>query len=790
MANKVPASLAILVLTMPVLTACDGPLPGEDGGSMDGGSMDAGDAGLDARAPLDAGPADARPVPEDGATAGDGGGDAGGAATDAGGDGGGATDAGTDAGCGCDDGIACTRDECLPSGDCEHTRDHLACPDGEYCSPTGCVGGSICASDADCTRPEPCILVSCDPSRRVCVYSVLDGDGDGYPPEVCGGSDCDDARADVNPGITMDVCDGVDADCSGGPDPVDAPGCSGAQTCDGSTCVCASPAIECSFLSSTRCVDLMTDTDHCGACGVRCSRWDEVCVMGTCECPAGTTICPAACADTTSDPYNCGGCGIRCGSEATCSSGTCDCSPLSLCTTATGAIQCADHDTDVRHCGTCGHPCFAASECGGGTCELELGATLRGFAYTSPDTSVYGSRAFAIDRDTSEIYARHTEEAYPVYEVGVGATLYTGGRRIVAYAADGSYRWSVPTTLELEGIAFGGGRLYVTGYANAASATIGSTTFTRAAGAFASIVVLAELSPTSGDVLASTVLSYVSTLYDAPSVDADGTGEAVFMIWWPRDIDLGGGLLPASAGDAIIARYGPGLVHRASWRVPTSGTAVYDPLGNIVAWGSLPYDPVSFGGDVIGTRGTAQSFVVRYTPTGSHLNSWAIASASRVVLTQADGVLVNFSYDRPPLRYYRYAGMGAGSPTTPPAGWVTVSSSTSNITVDAADQDATSIYLALYLPSGSTVDGRSVSRSTLVRLNRVTLAVESVGAIQSLGTTLTSRRPGQVFDMRVVGSGTLRVAGELAGGLRFGSRELVAESRAFGTYIADVSFLH
>jgi len=42
-----------------------------------------------------------------------------------------------------------------------------------------------------------------------------DFDGDGYPDELCGGDDCDDADPDVNPGAVEVCAGGIDDDCDG-----------------------------------------------------------------------------------------------------------------------------------------------------------------------------------------------------------------------------------------------------------------------------------------------------------------------------------------------------------------------------------------------------------------------------------------------------------------------------------------------------------------------------------------------------------------------------------------------
>jgi len=42
-----------------------------------------------------------------------------------------------------------------------------------------------------------------------------DWDGDGYISTLCGGTDCEDTQASVNPGEFTEVCDGFDTDCDG-----------------------------------------------------------------------------------------------------------------------------------------------------------------------------------------------------------------------------------------------------------------------------------------------------------------------------------------------------------------------------------------------------------------------------------------------------------------------------------------------------------------------------------------------------------------------------------------------
>jgi len=58
----------------------------------------------------------------------------------------------------------------------------------------------ICVANSDCSDSDPCTMMErCDLSVHACRSVPLDSDGDGFPPLVCGGTDCDDSDARVHP---------------------------------------------------------------------------------------------------------------------------------------------------------------------------------------------------------------------------------------------------------------------------------------------------------------------------------------------------------------------------------------------------------------------------------------------------------------------------------------------------------------------------------------------------------------------------------------------------------------
>jgi hypothetical protein len=68
----------------------------------------------------------------------------------------------------CDDGIACTRDECGPNG-CSNTPDDSLCM-GQMCDPR--IGGCIeCHGPGDCDDSSDCTIDSCNTETHTCVHA-------------------------------------------------------------------------------------------------------------------------------------------------------------------------------------------------------------------------------------------------------------------------------------------------------------------------------------------------------------------------------------------------------------------------------------------------------------------------------------------------------------------------------------------------------------------------------------------------------------------------------------------
>ena len=254
----------------------------------------------------------------------------------------------------CDDGIDCTNDICGASGACIHTPVPALCAVGSSCDPVaGCVAGIACASTTDCEDSNACTRnETCNPVSATCTFTILDNDGDGDPPRVCGGTDCDDSNPDVNAAMGELCGNLVDDDCDGVVD-TDA--------------------------TVTSDVTLRNDESNCGSCGNACTGSDT-CYQGTCIACGGSP--GAACCDLECTAAGCEyrgqycGPGLRCdddggdGSCAACGTIGGRCCRSNNGTPPCGASGLCDFPNDTCvPCGAPGQTCCALGNCNAGaTC--------------------------------------------------------------------------------------------------------------------------------------------------------------------------------------------------------------------------------------------------------------------------------------------------------------------------------------------------------------------------------------------------------------------------------------
>jgi len=158
-------------------------------------------------------------------------------------------------------------------------------------------------------------------------------------------------------------------------------------------------------LCANGCVDSSTDTDNCGACGVKCSPVGQYCSEGQCRdyikvsnpvenvCTIqGKTACGGYCVDTQTDRNNCGACGTKCRMMQSCYQGQCknfarvNATRINACeiqgkTSCGGA--CTDTQTDPGNCGSCGKQCSPTETCSQGQCTSLCGtaATIQNFSW-------------------------------------------------------------------------------------------------------------------------------------------------------------------------------------------------------------------------------------------------------------------------------------------------------------------------------------------------------------------------------------------------------------------------
>ncbi|MDW8245730.1 MAG: MopE-related protein [Sandaracinaceae bacterium] len=194
---------------------------------------------------------------------------------------------------------------------------------------------------------------------------------------------CNNMCVDTNTNVSH--CGMCGRACSGGPLGSTNWSCSSGNctfTCNGSW-------RDCDGMASNGCeINTQVDPNHCGTCGNRCP--DRANAMRTCSggmcgftCNSGFADCnrmaPDGCeVNLNTDVNNCGACGVQCGPGEVCMGGRCVCGSTQgavgggrACTLPNNNCcnnMCVNTNTNVSHCGACNTQCMSGQMCMMGMC--------------------------------------------------------------------------------------------------------------------------------------------------------------------------------------------------------------------------------------------------------------------------------------------------------------------------------------------------------------------------------------------------------------------------------------
>ncbi|HMJ13311.1 MAG TPA: hypothetical protein VK524_17945 [Polyangiaceae bacterium] len=200
---------------------------------------------------------------------------------------------------------------------------------------------------------------------------ATDGGPDSSDASVCATCDGPDCA-----GCSGHCCDGqcIDVDTNTSHCGECGKGCPG-TACLGGHCVnqCLLMFLDCDKNVATGCeANASTDSENCGSCGIACG-FDATCSGGTCQCPADTANCDGqttnGCeADLSSDKANCGACRQNCGTNQYCSMKQCVCETGFADCNGRADDGCEASLSDTKTCGSCTKDCGSNSTCTQGVC--------------------------------------------------------------------------------------------------------------------------------------------------------------------------------------------------------------------------------------------------------------------------------------------------------------------------------------------------------------------------------------------------------------------------------------
>lgn len=275
----------------------------------------------------------------------------------------------------CDDGDACTTDQCVPGIGCVFSPNPdccegaADCDDGNNCTDDSCVGGT-CQNVA---QPDCCVSAAdCDDFNKCTDDSCVDGSCQHAFDIFCCTTDgeCDDGNA-----CTQDTCFTLQGFGVCQYNPLPGPTCCvGANDCPPQACLSATcENFECQYETNTDCCTVGADCDDGDSCT------DDVCAASVCFNQPNGSCCEVApdCDDgniCTADLCENGAClnlvqpgcctnNGECDDDDACTVDTCDV-PSGVCNNIPGGPDCCTSNAD----------CADGDDCTSDVCNQATGA--------------------------------------------------------------------------------------------------------------------------------------------------------------------------------------------------------------------------------------------------------------------------------------------------------------------------------------------------------------------------------------------------------------------------------
>lgn len=317
-----------------------------------------------------------------------------------------------------------------------------------------------------------------------------------------------------------------------------------------------------------RCVSLLSDEAHCGACGTACGGL-EACSGGSCACARGVAECGGACTDLARDAENCGACGLACEAAAYCTTtgGATSCTAGCEAGLVPCDRACVDVASDRYHCGACGARCADGEVCRDGACRPEIYVACYASADVRPVNAELGDAGAPLAANGSPTALALGDLA--IYTANGGVPASVG---VLPLGSQLAATTTVLTGNDVQDVSVHGGAIF------AANAFVGTIVVLDPAGEILDEVVMPGESANPHGLAAVGDRAYVPLFGKAIAADAPPSGQAIAKLdlsGLPACLAAGPGAGGCAATDgAIDLRAIEGSATAGAYPFPATALAV------------------------------------------------------------------------------------------------------------------------------------------------------------------------------------------------------------------------